>query len=186
MVSGMKWWNKKKIKKWLRILHRDLGYFAVGISLVYAVSGIILNHKKPGVDPAFKAIADTKTISTHLSMDELVEFWNAEIDNVEINRIVQAKDYYRLYLDGGMGDYTPETGELNFEVYKKRVMVFFINKLHLNKKKHWLGVADFSAIVLIFLALSGLFMVTGKKGFNKRGVWFMIAGFLLIFIYIWI
>lgn len=182
----MKWWNKKKIRKWLRILHRDLGYFAVGISLVYAVSGIILNHKKQGVDPAFKSFADSRVVSKNLTITEFEAFWNDEIDELDLNRIIQAKDYYRLYLDGGMGDYTPETGELNYEVYKKREIVFFINKLHLNQKSHWLGVADFSAIVLIFLALSGLFMVAGKNGFNKRGVWFMIAGFILIIVYIWL
>ncbi len=182
----MKWWNSKKIRKWLRILHRDLGYFAVGISLVYAVSGIILNHKKQGVDPAFKVIAESSVIQKDLSINDFQSYWEEEIEEVKLNRIVKVKDYYRLYMHGGLGDYSPATGELNYEVYKKRNLVFFINKLHLNQKNYWLGIADFTAIVLLFLALSGLAMIKGKKGFKKRGVYFMIAGFLLVVVYIWI
>jgi uncharacterized protein len=35
----MKW------RKWNNIIHRDLGYLMVGLSIIYAVSGIMLNHK---------------------------------------------------------------------------------------------------------------------------------------------
>ena len=67
----------------LRILHRDLGYFAVGISLVYAVSGIILNHKKQGVDPAYKAIAESTISKKNLSVIEFQAFWEEEINDVK-------------------------------------------------------------------------------------------------------
>ena len=33
-----------KMRKMLRVLHRDIGYFITGITLIYAFSGIILNH----------------------------------------------------------------------------------------------------------------------------------------------
>ena len=34
-----------KIRKLLRILHRDFGYFIVGMTIVYGLSGIYLNHR---------------------------------------------------------------------------------------------------------------------------------------------
>ena len=34
----------KKIRKWNRIIHRDLGYLAVGLTLIYAISGFVVNH----------------------------------------------------------------------------------------------------------------------------------------------
>ena len=34
-----------KIRRLLRILHRDFGYFIVGMTVVYALSGIYLNHR---------------------------------------------------------------------------------------------------------------------------------------------
>ena len=34
----------KKLRKWSRILHRDIGYFFIGTTLIYGLSGIALNH----------------------------------------------------------------------------------------------------------------------------------------------
>ena len=34
----------KKLRKWSRILHRDIGYFFIGTTLIYGISGIALNH----------------------------------------------------------------------------------------------------------------------------------------------
>ncbi len=34
----------KKIRKWNRVIHRDLGYIAVGLTLIYAISGFVVNH----------------------------------------------------------------------------------------------------------------------------------------------
>ena len=34
-----------QIRKWLRIIHRELSYVFAGMLLVYAISGIALNHK---------------------------------------------------------------------------------------------------------------------------------------------
>ena len=46
-------WRNKSLSYWLRVLHRDLGYLMVGVCLIYAVSGILLNHMN-GKDPAFR------------------------------------------------------------------------------------------------------------------------------------
>ena len=34
----MKW------RKWNNIIHRDLGYLCVGLTIIYAVSGVAVNH----------------------------------------------------------------------------------------------------------------------------------------------
>ena len=34
------------VRKWSRIVHRDLSYLFAGVLIVYAVSGICLNHKR--------------------------------------------------------------------------------------------------------------------------------------------
>lgn len=31
-------------RKWNNILHRDIGYLTVGLTIVYAISGISVNH----------------------------------------------------------------------------------------------------------------------------------------------
>ena len=35
-----------KFRKWCHILHRDLSFFFAGVILIYAFSGIMLNHKR--------------------------------------------------------------------------------------------------------------------------------------------
>ena len=36
--------EKLKIRPWVRAIHRDLGYVAVGLTFVYAISGLAVNH----------------------------------------------------------------------------------------------------------------------------------------------
>jgi hypothetical protein len=182
----MKWLSSKNVRKWLRLIHRDLGYFVVGITLVYAISGIILNHKKPQHDPAYKTIRFDETVTKNMSISELQYYFTSEHSNHKLNRVLPNNNRYQLFISGGIGSYEPETGNLQFELYKKKPFVFFINKLHYNQKKYWTAPADFYAGALIFLALSGLFMVRGKNSLLQRGKWFVIAGFIAVLIYLWL
>lgn len=182
----MKWLNKKNIRKWLRLLHRDLGYFLVGITIVYGISGFILNHKNTGQDPAFKTISVQEKWSHSLTIDQLQEKFTTQYEEISLNKVIPEETGYQLFLKGGVGNYNALTGELWFEVYKKKPIIFFFNKLHYNQKKHWTTPADFFAFGMIFLALSGLFMVRGPKGFKGRGKWFALGGIVLVILYIWL
>lgn len=33
------------LRKWSRIIHRDLSFFFSGMVLIYAISGIVMNHR---------------------------------------------------------------------------------------------------------------------------------------------
>ena len=39
--------------------------------------------------------------------------------------------------------------------------------------------ADIFAVTLIFFAISGLFMIKGKKGIAGRGKWYLLIGLLI-------
>lgn len=182
----MKWWSNKNIRKWLRQFHRDLGYFVVGITLVYAVSGIILNHKETREDPAFKTITEQVEIGRSLTPVQVTDYFEDRFPSYKLNRIIPSEEVYQIFIAGGIGSYNPQNGTLYFEVYKKKPLVFFINKLHYNQKQYWTSPADFYAGVLIFLALSGLIMARGQKSFSGRGKWFVIAGIALVVIFIWL
>jgi uncharacterized protein len=182
----MSWLNKVGIRKWLRIIHRDLGYFVVGITLVYAISGIILNHKKRGIDPAYRTVTVNDTLQSGMSIEELHLFFKHHYVDYELNKVLPDQTRYQLFVKGGVGSYNVETGIIYFEVYQIKPFVSFINKLHYNKKKHWTIPADFFAGSLIFLALSGLFMVRGKNSIARNGKWYVLAGIVLVVVYIWI
>ena len=186
MDYRMKWLTSKNIRKWLRLLHRDLGYFFVGITLVYAISGIILNHKENRKDPAFKTITVEKTIDPMLTVSEFETTFKGTFKTYQLNKLIPNEYRYQLFVKGGIGYYDIETGLVSFEVYQKKPLVYFMNKLHYNQKNYWTAIADIFAGVLIFLVLSGLFMVRGKNSLIQRGKWYVLAGIVLLVIYIWI
>jgi hypothetical protein len=54
------------------------------------------------------------------------------------------------------------------------------NYLHLNHPKGlWTYVADAYAALLLLLAVTGMFVLRGKKGLAGRGKWFVLAGLAL-------
>lgn len=182
-MTSSKTKTSNKISRWLRFIHRDLGFLMVGVCLVYAISGFLLNHMD-GKDPAFKTIEETLQLDKSLSNEELSVLWSDK-KLPEIKRIMAIDDtHYRLMLSGGIGVYNSATGIVDYELHKKNEFVYWINKLHYNKVKGWSVMADFFAISLIFFALSGLFIVKGKHGLSGRGKWYLITGLLIPVIYI--
>ncbi|MFV0312353.1 MAG: PepSY-associated TM helix domain-containing protein [Dysgonomonas sp.] len=175
---------KNKITKWARIIHRNLGFLMVGVCLVYAISGILLNHMD-GKDPAFRTEEATIQLTTDLTREELAVAWDDKKDLPPLRKILPIdEEHLRLMLDGGVGVYNIKKGTIDYETYKKREFVYWINKLHYNKIKGWSIMGDFFAVSLIFFALSGLVMVRGKKGIAGRGKWYLILGLLIPVIYV--
>jgi hypothetical protein len=61
-------------------------------------------------------------------------------------------------------------GEVHEEGQTARPLLRIANWLHLNRgKRAWTLVADSYAGFLLFLAISGLFMIPGRKGLLGRG-----------------
>jgi uncharacterized protein len=176
-------WNKKKLQRWFRFLHRDIGYLAVGITLVYALSGFFLSHKDIFTATITKEF--TVEFPKNLHGDDFMNHWNTNT-SVTINHFKESGNQIKLFLNGGTGRYEKSSGEVYYEIFKKRPIIAFLNQLHNNQKKGWIYIADAYAFLLIFLAISGLIMVNGKNGFLKRGVWLMVLGVILVLVFIWI
>ena len=73
----MKWWKNKSSMYWLRILHCDLGFFMVGVCMIYGVSGILLNHMN-GKDPSFDTTEQTVQLSAGMNAEELSVEWSSK------------------------------------------------------------------------------------------------------------
>jgi hypothetical protein len=62
------------------------------------------------------------------------------------------------------------TGRVLEEGQSPRLFLRAANWLHLNRgKRAWTYVADMYAVLLLYLAFSGLFMIPGRKGLLGRG-----------------
>lgn len=175
---------KINIKYWMRVIHRDLGFLMVGITLVYAISGMLLNHMN-GKDPAYTTQHHHIQLDSNLSKIELTEIWNKGNENPELRKISIIDDtLMRLYLKGGIGMYNRKNGELEYQTSTKHAFIYWINKLHYNKLHGWSWMGDFFAISLIFFAISGLWMVPKKNGIKGKGKWYLLAGVLIPIVYI--
>ncbi len=172
-----------KISRWLRIIHRDLGFLLVGVCLVYGISGFLLNHMD-GKDPAFKTKEETLQLEKNLTHEELTVLW-ADKKLPELKRIMSIdEDHQRLMLNGGIGVYNSATGIVDYETHSKNEFIYWINRLHYNKVKGWSVMADIFAFSLVFFAISGLLIVRGKNGITGRGEWYLIAGLIIPVVYI--
>lgn len=166
----------------LRALHRDIGYLAVGLTVIYAVSGIAVNHIKDW-DPNFTQVRRSWQLEPSsappapLSQDPAAAEAAARIVLSKINRTADSLDVYAVddtHLDLTLADSTIyvdlTSGEVTEEGQKDRFFLRLANWLHLNRgKKAWTYVADFYAGSLLLLAASGLFMIPGRKGLLGRG-----------------
>jgi len=66
------------------------------------------------------------------------------------------------------------------EKVSPRVILKRFNDLHLNNpKKAWTYISDIFALCLMYLAISAIFMVKGKKGIKGRGGILTIIGFII-------
>ncbi|MGQ1945589.1 PepSY-associated TM helix domain-containing protein [Geofilum sp. OHC36d9] len=169
---------KNKIRLWLRRIHRDAGYLVVGITLMYALSGFFLHHKM-GV----KTISGSIQLQKDLPVDALKSEWLAHTTYKGITYVEDRADKKLFYFPGGLGNYQTATGSTTYETYQDRPLVIFMSQLHENQVKGWGPIADIYAIVLIFLAISGLVMVPGKNGFIRRGIWWFTAGIIVVVIF---
>ena len=151
----------------------------VGITLVYGISGILLNHLN-GKDPAFHTVKKSIQFPANLTNLELKEIWEADASLPDLKRIMEIDDNNsRLFLNGGVGVYNSAKGSLEYETHKKRPLIYWINRLHYNKVKGWWAAADIYAGSLILLAITGLFIVKGKRGIAGSGKWYLIVGILI-------
>ncbi|MBI9068274.1 MAG: PepSY-associated TM helix domain-containing protein [Salinivirgaceae bacterium] len=174
-------WNSR-LTRVLRNWHRDLGYFTVAVTIVYALSGIFLTHKESF--PVITTNESYSSLSLGLSIGGFSEQWEMQYPKLPLTKCFVKGDKVQFYYKGGKGNYDAKNGKVAVEYYKKNGLIAFVNKLHFNQANGWKYFADFFSGTLIFLAISGLFMVKGKNGFKKRGIWLMLLGIVLILIFI--
>lgn len=164
---------RKRWRAWLRKLHRDAGYLAVGLTVVYAVSGIAINHIDDW-NPNFKTVSLTHQVSGPIPADEQAAA-RYVLDELGVSdeprdAYLAAEDQLEIYLDNRSFVVETATGTVFEESEEPRFFLRVANWLHYNRgKAAWTYIADFYAIFLLFLAFSGMFMLKGKNGFIGRG-----------------
>lgn len=162
-----------RIRPWLRAAHRDFGYVAVGLTFVYALSGLAVNHIADW-DPNFVNYERQYTVDAALPGDERaaadVVLSEIDIEGEPLDVYAPDERQIEIVFDDRTLFVDRESKTVYEEGQRERPVLRAANWLHLNRgKKAWTWFADGYAIVLLFLATSGMFMLPGKKGLRGRG-----------------
>lgn len=169
MADAPRRWN---LRPWLRALHRDLGYLAVGLTLVYALSGLAVNHIADW-DPNFHSYEASHQLGPLPGDDDAVArqvLARLAITQKPTDVYRASDDQLEIVFASRTLHVETSTGKVTDEGQKSRFLLRAANWLHLNRgKKSWTYIADAYAAGLLFLAISGLFMIPGRKGLLGRG-----------------
>jgi len=182
-------------RRWNTILHRDLGYLCFGLTVIYALSGVAVNH-----------IADW---NPNYRLERQASLWSAaelsrfqgksgsELADAVLTALgvsIPAKGFFqedpstiKVFVEGNTISANLATGQVVQEKVAIRPILHAMNFLHLNHpKKLWTWFADLYAVALFTLAVSGLFVLPGKKGISGRGAWLTALGLVIPLLFLWL
>ncbi len=182
----MKW------RKWNNIIHRDLGYLCFGMTIIYVISGIAVNHIHEW-NPTYAIERLTNSVSLQ-DIDITDNNLLATTVLTQLGETSRLKNIFRV--DRNTLKIFIENNNITVDIPKsiayqeksqKRRILFQANFLHLNHpKKLWTLFADLYAASLGLLAISGLFVLRGKKGIKGRGAWLTCIGIFIPLFFLWL
>jgi hypothetical protein len=176
----------KTLRRWNNVLHRDIGYLAFGMTIIYAISGIVLNHFKAGdfAHPDYSKSFSSYQVS--LPSDSVVtkEYVLSILGNIgeekHYKSYITGAGYVNIFLTTGSLYIDLKTGEAELQKKVPRYVIKEFNLMHYNNiKKLFTWFSDLYAVALMVLAITGLFVLKGKNGILKRGAWLTAIGILL-------
>jgi len=173
----------KKFRKVCRWLHRELSFVAVGLTVAYAISGVAVNHIDSW-NPNYELVTEEFFISP-VPPGTTEEVTAAVLARLALDRPLKntwraTPEHLRVILEGETFEVDLPSGRVLHSTFGERPFLYEVNFLHLNHGKGiWTWIADVFALVLTILALTGIFLVTGRRGLSGRGGIMLALGILL-------
>ena len=176
-----------KWRKWNKAIHRDFGYLFFAMTIIYALSGIALNHRadwnpnfivieKPIAEPAFTEKPDKETVK------QLMKKYGFESSYRKHN--FPQENRLKVFLTGGSAIVNLETGTGYIEITRRRPVFREMNYLHYNPSPAWTWFSDIFSVALILLALTGILIPRGADGITTRGAWLTALGILIPILFV--
>jgi len=168
----------------IRNLHRDLGYFYIGLIISFAFSGLLMNHREHWHPE--KYTVETKSIEVTLPPENELTDKFAEglgktlgIDD-KMRRQNVKKGTFKISFEKHDVEIDLKTGKGEIVSFNKTPLISQAMKLHKNNSNWWIYYSDVFAISLITIAITGAIMIpAGKFTFKQRGWKLALAGLIV-------
>lgn len=168
----------------IRNLHRDLGYFYIGLIISFAFSGILMNHRESWHPE--KYTIESKVIEVALpTKNEISDVYAEKLGNDlgiddKFRRQSIKKGIFKISYEKHDVEIDIETGKGEIISFTKTPIISQTMKLHKNTSNWWIYYSDIFGLSLIIIAVTGALMITvGKNTFNKRGWKLALAGLVV-------
>lgn len=166
----MEYKEKKSFYHFMRSLHRDIGFFVIGLTVVFCISGIVLIFR------------DTDFLKQEVLIEKQIE---SNVDSSELGGILRIRGFEVVKTEGetvyfGNGSYNKSTGIVK---YSSKELPLFLNKLNSLHKTpsrkviHWFTLIY--GVLLLFLALSSFWMFKARTKLFWRGIYIASAGLII-------
>lgn len=165
------------VSKNMRIYHRYLGFFLAGIMAIYSISGVIMIFRETSF--LKKEVHKVMTVAANLKNEEIgpaIKIKNLKTTE-ELGDVVKFKE----------GTYNRTTGVADFTV---KELPYFINKMtKMHKATHkdplyYLNI--FFGVSLLFFVLSSFYMFMPGTTIFKKGMYFTLAGMVLVLVMLFV
>lgn len=176
-------WSSGEVRRWSRAVHRELSFFLTGMLLIYAISGIALNHRD-----TFNPDYSVERVNYCIALREgrmdraAVETLLAELGIADGYAKHYSPDagHLKVFLKGGATlTVTTADGAAVYEKLHRRPLLSAMTRLHFNPGRWWRWFSDLFAAGLVVVILTGCLMLKGPKGVWGRGGIELLAGILL-------
>jgi uncharacterized protein len=175
-----------------RNIHRDLGYFYVGLIIAFSISGIFLNHRQSWHPSKYKT--EIKPITVVLPTDKSALNDELAVNLAKNNGVDDV--IRRSRVNGDHFEASFEHHDLKIELASgKGELTSFIKvpvlsqmtKLHQDTSQWWIYYSDVFGLAMLIIAITGMLMIPqGRLSFKERGWKLALAGliFPLIFLFL--
>lgn len=166
-----------------RELHRDLGYFYLGLIITFAFSGIMMNHRENWHPDKYTIEAE----AIEISLPEESQINDAYAENLakelkindKVKRHMVRKGKFKMQFENTEVEIDLKSGKGEIIHFIKTPIISQAMKLHKSTSNWWIYFSDIFGISLIFIAVTGAMMVKhGKHTFMRRGWKLAVAGLL--------
>ncbi len=165
----------KTLAYYMRILHRDIGFLMIGLTLVFAASGILLVYRSTDLLKSDTSVS--RTLSPGLSGDDL-----SRALHLRKAKVSEDGQYLVFSSEPSIrdGKYDRESGAVDYTEKKLPSLLEKFNALHKTGSSapiHWFSVVY--GVLLMFLAISSFWMFKRTTRQFRRALVFASLGFVV-------